>query len=49
MYNKSTILVEEVKGMWIVMTILTLALPIGLFLVVDLLREQQRTSPQDNR
>lgn len=42
MYNKSNKLVEEVKRMWIGLTIF--ALSIGLFLLADLLREQQRTS-----
>ena len=42
-------MVEEVNKMWIGISILTLALSIGLFLVKDLLREQQRTSSQDNR
>ena len=49
MYNKDNKLVEEVKKMWIGITILALALPIGLFLVADLLREQHRTSSRDYR
>ena len=49
MYNKSNKWVGEVKRMWIGIAILAFALPIGLFLVADLLREQHRTSSQDNR
>lgn len=41
-------MVEEVKVMFIGIAILVLALPIGIFLLTDLLHEQQRTSSHDN-
>ena len=42
-------MVEEVKVVFIGIASLTLALPIGILLVAELLREQQRPSTQDNR
>lgn len=48
MYTIKNEQVEEVMVMWIGIILLVLALPIGIFLVVDLFREQHRASTQDN-
>lgn len=48
MYNISNELVEEVIVMLIGVSLVALALPIGIFLAVDLFREQHRSSTQNN-
>ena len=48
MYNNNNELVEEVIIMLIGISLLALALPIGIYLAVDLFREQHRTSTQNN-